>query len=150
MAYLQNFTGVLKRSKVIVTWDDSIIYDDKLWTCWIPFYNAMFDWQICNFHLKASEKMPLANRDVQFKSGLHLWFIFLNWLVFSSETFTVCFLCQKPCRRNFVEVWSSIANVSCYHNATCSYNILLKFIKGKSDPGFNQFRKKSKHFQTKK
>ena len=45
MTHVQNIVGGLE--KKYVTWN--AVYDDKLFNCWIIFYNAMFDWQIYSF-----------------------------------------------------------------------------------------------------
>ena len=55
-----------------------------------------FDWQVCKFLIKASVHMPLANKEFIRKCKLHFCFLFLNWKVLSSETFTAFFSCRKP------------------------------------------------------
>ena len=44
----------------------------------IAIFNAMFDWQISNFLLKASVQMLLVNKEIKWKSGLHFCFLFLT------------------------------------------------------------------------
>ena len=70
------------------------MWNDSLWLQTMKFlnsllYNAMFDWQIYKFILKASVQKLLANKEIKRKSGFYFGFLILNWKVLSSQTFRV-------------------------------------------------------------
>ena len=99
---------------VIVTWNYILWWQTNKKLLNSLLYNATFDRQIYNFLLKVCVQTLLANKKIKEKPGLHFYFLFLNWKVLSSKTFTVFFNCQKPPALEISWTSGVLANVSYY------------------------------------